>query len=289
MKISVIIPCYNAEKHIGRCLESLKIQTIGLDNLDVIIVDDHSDDKTIDLISGFPARVIRNERRMQQGYSRNKALEVVVGEYIAFLDADDWIEPDAFEKAYRAAESGADIVNYAHYPADRKPEGLTVFDNPQKRLEFFIQCKPLRGCWDKIYKASFVKEYGFRFAEGLIDEESLFTIPAYLKAKSIYIMNDYLYHYEMNDSGSTCNAVKYHDHCRDNEKVWLQVYERVKNDGSLKENYDLFEMFFIINFLVLSQALAENRGCPYSENEKASLYHTAKRRFPDFENKVIYQ
>ena len=94
-KISVIIPCYNAQAYIPRCLHSIFSQTIGMETLEIILVNDASTDHTLDILLQFENKfpdsviVVNLEQNIRQGGARNVGLSYASGEYVAFLDADD--------------------------------------------------------------------------------------------------------------------------------------------------------------------------------------------------------
>ena len=103
-KISVIIPCYNAQAYIPRCLHSIFSQTIGMETLEIILVNDASTDHTLDILLQFENKfpdsviVVNLEQNIRQGGARNVGLSYASGEYVAFLDADDWWEEDKLKK-----------------------------------------------------------------------------------------------------------------------------------------------------------------------------------------------
>ena len=125
-KVSVIVPCHNAAKWLPQCFLSLVQQSIGMDALELIFVDDASDDagETWALLEEFERAypesimIIHLEENLRQGGARNVALGYATGEYLAFVDADDFVEKDFLEKVYRrAVENDADIVqfDYVYY------------------------------------------------------------------------------------------------------------------------------------------------------------------------------
>lgn len=116
--ISVIIPCYNAEMYIERCISSLVAQTIGIENLELIFVNDASDDNTINYLREWEIRypdsivVIDCENNRRTGGARNIGLRRACGKYIGFMDNDDEIEPEMYEMLYNAAEKyQCDVVS----------------------------------------------------------------------------------------------------------------------------------------------------------------------------------
>ena len=109
-KLSVIVPVYNVEKLLERCLDSILSQTLS--DIEVICVDDCSPDNSIGILHRYQqkdsrVKVYRHAENKRQGGARNTALEVATGEYIGFIDSDDYIDPDFYQKLYDAAK-GAD-------------------------------------------------------------------------------------------------------------------------------------------------------------------------------------
>ncbi|MCR5023602.1 MAG: glycosyltransferase, partial [Lachnospiraceae bacterium] len=241
-KISVIVPCYNVEKYIDRCLESLKDQTIGIDDLEIIAVDDLSTDGTRDRIEAFEKRFpesilfIPLAEHVMQGAARNIALTYASGEYVVFLDSDDWLLPVALEHIYdKAVKSNADIVGYYSRTAGEYSKDDTVYetgrrstllkiDGTEDLIKLLFTGLTMRGCWDKAYKKSFIDNNGFRYAEGVFDEESLFTIPAFLSARRYYILNEELHRYFENTGSTVFNLAKKMEHRDDNAKTWFELY-----------------------------------------------------------------
>ena len=102
-RITIIIPCYNVDKYIDRCMQSIEEQTLGMQTFQIILVDDGSTDCTMDKLIAwqtkypFQIQIVHNSKNKRQGTCRNIGLQRATGEYIGFVDADDWIEPDMYE------------------------------------------------------------------------------------------------------------------------------------------------------------------------------------------------
>ncbi len=115
-QFSIIIPCYNAQEYIDRVMQSAMEQTIDRDRYEVIAVNDASTDDTLLCLNEWAARypetikIITYDTNLRQGGARNKAMKMAAGDYICFLDADDWMEPDALETFAFATVQGYDIV-----------------------------------------------------------------------------------------------------------------------------------------------------------------------------------
>lgn len=109
-KVSIIVPVYNAEKYIKRCLDALLRQT--LDDLEYILVDDCSEDRSLDILQEIQKQnpdkniqIIKNERNSGVSHSRNVGLNYANGEFVYFCDNDDWVKPEMLEEMYNFAES----------------------------------------------------------------------------------------------------------------------------------------------------------------------------------------
>ena len=133
--VSIIIPIYNVEAYLGECLESVIMQTYT--QLEIICVYDPSSDKSIEILKKYANRdgriqVISNERRMGLSYNRNIGLSQAVGDYLYFLDSDDWIEKNAIEELVNIAEeTECDVIAFSanvFYESDRQRETHPFYD-----------------------------------------------------------------------------------------------------------------------------------------------------------------
>ncbi len=132
-KVSIVVPCYNTATYLARCMEHIIRQTIGLENIEIILVDDASTDNgaTLQMImeyeQKYPETVIAIplEQNMRQGGARNIGISYAGGEYLMFCDADDWLSLDAMEILYRTAqEYQADVVEYLMKEVTVYDEGI---------------------------------------------------------------------------------------------------------------------------------------------------------------------
>lgn len=185
--VSIIVPAYNVEKYIERCLFSLVKQS--LKNIEIIVIDDGSEDMTPDIINVFGSMDSRIKviHQNNQGLSaaRNKGIDLSRGEYIAFVDSDDCVDDDFIEKLYIAiTQNNSDIAastivrkrKYSQkYRVHYKEE--KIYSTLKEKLDI---CRIPVCCyvWNKLYKASLVKTH--KFAEGVYYEDVLWT-PAILK------------------------------------------------------------------------------------------------------------
>lgn len=190
--VSVIVPVYNVENCLARCLDSIVEQTLG--NIEIVCVDDGSPDRSIDILRRYAAldgrvRVLRQENRGLGG-ARNTGLREARGRYVTFVDSDDRLgQPTYLESLYRAAAESHAPVATAGIVKRRgrkartiaRYDRLRVIDTPQERLRA-CHCPPDFYVWNKLYLRSRVEELGMRFPEGVIFEDVPFTLRALCEA-----------------------------------------------------------------------------------------------------------
>ena len=182
-KISVIIPVYNCEKFIEKCLQSLVNQT--LTDIEIILVNDGSTDNSQKIIEKFSDTRIKliNKKNGGQSSARNVGLDVANGEYIGFIDSDDWVDSDFFEKLYNTAKKyNADIamtdfirIGPTKYKKRLNISEEKIYEKIENKIKIANALK--EGCiWNKIYKKEILT--GLKFNEGMYFEDGPFTIRA---------------------------------------------------------------------------------------------------------------
>lgn len=217
-KISVILPVYNGEKYIKKAIESVLSQTFT--DFELIIVNDGSTDGTLDIINEFIDNRITliNQKNLGPGASRNRALKQVTGEYVMYLDADDWYCREALEIAYNQAKANDtdltffQMINYddiTHQTYENDWFDLTTFDETFENRVFGPDETPGSifdlsvGVCQKIYNTSFLKSIDARFPEGIFFEDMPFFYYVYLKAERISIIKRHLYFRRKHDESIT--------------------------------------------------------------------------------------
>ncbi|MCX4276033.1 MAG: glycosyltransferase [Candidatus Gastranaerophilales bacterium] len=223
-KVSVIIPVYNVEQYLERCLDSVINQT--LKDIEIICVDDCSTDNSLEILTRYAKddsriKVVALKENKKQGYARNKALKVATSEYIGFIDSDDEIELNYYEKLYnKAKETNSDIacanivavksdkINKAVWLREGKNDGqklCTIFEK-LKRVYENSSTSPCKH----IYKAELLKNSNIGFSEGCFHEDQLFNIKAYYFANQVILENENspVYKYFMRDGSTTRQDLK---------------------------------------------------------------------------------
>ena len=230
-KISVIIPCYNAERWIDRCMTSIAAQTMGIDSLEIICIDDASTDETWEHLQkweqSLPENVllIRLDENKKQGAARNIGLQYASAGWIAFVDADDWLEPDYFEQLYTPAENhvcdvavcdsvsddAATLVYLKKEGCDSERAGCIQVNTEERKRELFRTGLLGLTVWAKIIRKEFLLEHQIFFPEGLSYEDSYWRTLLYVFAENIYVTEKKLYHCFVKGSSVVSNrSESYH-------------------------------------------------------------------------------
>lgn len=198
-KISVILPYYNNKHTIERCLESILDQTYP--HFELLAVSDGSTDGTVEIVQRYALQDSRIIPVMSShggvSHARNEGLKLAEGEYIQFIDADDDIEPDMFEKMLDALHrTGADICACAFtHPCLANYAGDRVFEvgDKQEMLRYYQHTFAGHIPWNKLYRRAVVQEH---FIEGLdFCEDGMFGLSNMFHARRIVCISDPLYHY----------------------------------------------------------------------------------------------
>ena len=197
--ITIIIPVYNVKPYLRQCIDSVVEQTCY--NLEIIIIDDGSTDGSGEICDEYirdPRVQVIHQQNQGLSVARNVGLDIATGDYIMFVDSDDWVEPLFCEIPYKAAvETGADLVIFRY---DRHKNGtietLGVNEAGLKKQGTAMQllCSGAgMAVWNKLYKKSLFKD--LRFPVGKYYEDSVITPTLVHAARRVYFKNDVLYHY----------------------------------------------------------------------------------------------
>ena len=195
-KISVIVPVYNVEKYIRKCLESLVKQT--LKEIEIIIVDDGSTDNSVQIINEYMQNNenIKYYKKENGGLSdaRNYGMQFATGKYIAFLDSDDYIDVTTYEKMYeKAKKEDSDIVEcnfYWNYGRKNKKDIGEIYDNRKQMIE-----KDRVVAWNKLYKKELLEKTKLKFPKGLRYEDVEFFYKLVPNIQTVSFVKEPLIYY----------------------------------------------------------------------------------------------
>lgn len=206
-KVSIIIPIYNCENYIKRCIESIINQT--LKDIEIIIINDGSTDKSREILETFTDERIQiiNQENGGQSKARNYGLSIAKGEYIGFVDCDDWVDLNFFEKLYSSAtKNDCDIAMSDFIRKSDKKHKLRlnikeemIYESTEDKINVAHAIK--EGCiWNKIYKKQLLD--GIKFEEGMFFEDGLFTLQALFKSEKMCTVTDTFYYYWVNPNST---------------------------------------------------------------------------------------
>ena len=216
IKISIILPIYNASYYLRQCLDSIVNQTLA--DIEIICVNDGSTDNSLDIINEYAKNdnriVVINKKNSGLGAAYNSGLEIAKGEYIGFVEPDDYISPNMYEELYNCTQTKPDIVRADWFLVREKyiteqnkyssyEEGIYKNYELNKFLEGNL------GHWSCIYKNDyFIKKYNIRFtpSPGAAFQDIGFTIITNLLAENIYLKPNQYYYYRIHEKQSICST-----------------------------------------------------------------------------------
>ena len=274
-KFSIIVPCYNVEKYIDECMESILKQSLGVERLQIILVDDASTDQTREKLRYYADEypdniiVVLCDINGRQGTARNIGMQYAEGEYISFVDADDLISLNMYNILNKVAEKlSPDIIKFK-YTAKKieiKKNQECIFryydlrDIELRKKLLFDQNILNESCTMKVYRKSLIDKSGVYFAERVSYEEPLFTYPLNFYANSIAVSDIYLYYYRFNSEGTTVKQMKKLQSIVDHMAVQLETYETMCKTNFYDSYRDEIDLYFIQSFLVENFYFLKNRG-----------------------------
>lgn len=211
VKVSIIIPVYNVERYLTRCLDSLINQT--LKDIEIICINDGSTDSSLKILKEYQQKdnriTIIDKENQGQSIARNIGISKSIGEYIGFVDSDDWVDLDFYEKLYSSAiKHNADIAVAGIIRLHKYNKKNHLKINNESITEDFE--KKLKLCdipdksyvWNKIYKSDKIKEYNLKFKEKMIYEDVIFTPEVILKLNKLVTVPNIKYYYWRNPNST---------------------------------------------------------------------------------------
>ncbi len=217
-KVSVIIPVYNVEKYLRQALDSVVNQTLS--DIEIICVDDCSTDNSLQILKEYAhkdnrIKIIEQKENQGPGVARDIALDIAIGEYIMFLDPDDWYELNACELSYNQILKNKNDMVLFFYLRTNDQTGSITKSNREKLYTKFLSVQNLDinnvekfeindfSAWGQVYKKEFLNKYEIRFGQCRNFEDQLFMGKAYIYSNNISILNAYLYNYRVRDNSLT--------------------------------------------------------------------------------------
>lgn len=248
-KVSIIVPVYNEEEYVSTCLLSLINQT--LDDIEIILIDDNSTDNSLNILLDYAKKypnikVYHNEKNIGQGASRNRGLSLATGEYIGFVDSDDYIRNTMYEDMYKAVLNNnyPEVVtteimfvkddSYANRDLEFLARGKEKIINPMLDKNAVISESP--AVCNKIFRRDTLKD--FYFVEDSLFEDIPFSYTKYMEASKVVSVPsiNYFYRRDINRGVSSVNY-KENNHITD----IFQVLDRLESDMRKSSRYEVFK------------------------------------------------
>lgn len=282
--LSIIVPVYNVEKYLPRCLNSILNQTFQ--DYEMIIVDDSSTDQSWDICRNFKNQDSRVKilQIPHAGLSaaRNAGLDIAVGKYIGFVDSDDWCDRTMYEKLVEAAErTGADIICCGYREINKRDKISEKFTIPhektytnQEALKHFLLTSEIAGhVWDKLYRADFVQNH--RFIVGDTHQDYAFNYPLLARAKSVEHIGVPLYFYRRNQE-SISFSTDFHIRFENVTRHWKSLEDFVREQFP-----DLVQClpYHAAGCFLYLHSYAIQHCKKYPEKEKRTIVSNIRRYF----------
>ena len=287
--ISIIVPVYNVEKYLSKCIDSLINQTIK--NIEIILVNDGSTDNSLDIMKKYEKKhnniVCIDKENGGQASARNKALTEAKGKYVTFVDSDDWIAPDMCEKLLnKAQEDQSDLVFASYYKVESGNEipgeiyGMDEEDILKKYL--LTQSGPCH----KLIKKSLIIDNKLYFPE-IKAYEDISIVPVWgLYANKVSCVNENLYYYLIRE-GSTMKQTTYNPKL---EAIFVSLENLLDKYNKVKEKEQYHEEieWIFIEHLLHGASLRFFQFNNYKENIK-KINKIISEKFPNWRKNKYYQ
>ena len=266
-KISIVMPVYNVERYLRMCLDSILNQTFK--DFEIIIVNDGSTDGSLSILKEYEQNYkdliqVYTTENKGVSHARNYGIERAKGEYLLFVDSDDFLEPDMCEKLYeKASRDNNDIVICKYFDAYVNEETGKITKKRSKAYNIAIgrnfdihdtkfeltHISPFP--WDKLYRRTLFDHY--KFPENMRFEDLAVIFPIVCTTNSIGVIEDRLYNYRRGSAGSFLSS--FSEGTLDIVKALKMVVESVKKQGQFEMFYEEIEYICIRHFLIRYNAL----------------------------------
>lgn len=278
VKVSIIVPVYNTGKYLYDCLDSIINQSLM--DIEIICVDDGSTDNSLEILEEYGEKDSRirvfSIENSGLSIARNFGIEQANGEYIGFVDSDDYVDKFMFEKLYiSCVQNDLDIslckislfddetgevmndLDYYNVSVLKGFEGK-VFNSDDTTP---ITCNIVVNSYNKIYRKSLLTDNSIEFPPHLIFEDEVFFIRTYLNAKRVSFVNEFLYYYRLNREGSITYLEK-----ENNYVDMVYVYKREREIFRQANRYSEYKVLLANRMLFLILARYTQTSPEYREN-----------------------
>lgn len=286
LKVSIIVAIYNVEKYIGKCIESIINQDYR--NIEVILVDDCSKDASGKICDEYARKdnrilVIHNKSNMRQSGVRNTGLDHATGDYVVFVDGDDWLASDYVTYMLKVitetqSDMAINLVNFTTRDTKQVKIQKTQVWSAEKTTAELLFPHITIGVWNKIYSRAFIEKYHLRFHSELFTAEGYrFINDAAQRSNHVGVGCRKVYYYRLNNTGSS--TTKYD--IRQSEGA-LFALEGIENDLIIRTPYvmnALHQHIWLNHFWNLRQILALGLKAEKRDSYLNSRNYTKKHAF----------
>ena len=284
--ISIIVPIYNAEKYLNKCIDSLVNQTKK--ELEFILVNDGSTDSSEDIIKSYKDKRIKYFKNKNQGIgkTRNFGIDKATGKYLMFLDSDDYLDINACEKLYnKAIKEKSDLVVFDFYRVEETLKEVTINnfkssslkENPNLLLDINL------GPCNKLIKRELIDKSNTRFNEELKYEDTPFVTEIIKNANKISKLNEYLHYYVIHSNSET--TVR-DERVFDIIKIIDIIREQYKNEKYIEDVINKLTVRTLTNYTI-QQRVQKDIKVGMKFIDEAFSY--MKKNIPDYKNNKYYE
>ena len=291
IKFSVVIPAYNVERYLSKCIESIISQTYS--NLEIILVNDGSPDRCLEIMQQYAKQdrriIVVSQKNGGLSAARNAGLRVATGDYVSFIDSDDWVEPDMFSVlAAHLAGASPDYACFRLQFDNEKTGKSSVYGSPypieklvgrDAILEDTLKVRhiPTSAC-SKVYNRTFLSDNNLFFEPGIVNEDTLFSIQAACCAEKVTFVNRVLYH-TIEREGSISRA-SYERLCKHMVIALNKAKEYMFGKGLFEE----FEVLYKARYLksVLYNLLQMAQRLPYKEYRRIWQWNMENSQYKEY-------
>ena len=278
-RISIIVPVYKVEKYISRCIESIISQDMDNISMECLLIDDCSPDKSITIAKekikfysgNIIFRIITHEHNKGLSAARNTGINAALGDYILFIDSDDYMKPNSISKMIEALEkhpmADSVIANYYDCKEKKVPfpiKRIEIATNTDDIMKLYYDIKIKNAAWNKLVSREQIIKHKIYFIEGLLNEDVLWSYRQYSTSNYIVLIPDVTYVYEFNPQ-SIVNTTN--EKAEKNIESFLYISDRLMDEPYQGHFVDflLFTFNYIVKALYLMQTYKK------TENQKHSF------------------
>lgn len=281
MKVSVIVPVYNVEDYLGRCLDSLIDQTFG--DYEIICINDCSPDNSAEVLCTYQSeypnliKVYHNEENMGLGKTREKALTLAKGDYILFIDSDDYVKSDYISSYVKAIEENDYDIIIGGYIRDASGKKTTHLPSNSvwSTVTYPMACA-------KLFKKSFITSNNLEFTQVACGEDIYFSLSAYYCGAQTKVIDYAGYYYYYNHDSITGSM----DYKKNQERIMSELFstflENYNLDSLPEEKRRVIEYTYLAN--MINALFVFNRGCGIHlmKEKLAFVRGDLQEKFPDY-------